>query len=49
VPILGPVRVTHEGLLLAESSRGVGVEQSNHVDQIYVAGSDVRWDLFKGR
>jgi len=47
VPITGRVTVTHAGVLLAESERCLRVEESNHVDRIYVPEGDVRWELFE--
>lgn len=47
VPMRGRVRVTHGDLLLAESDRCLRVEESNHVDRIYLPEGDVRWDLFE--
>jgi uncharacterized protein (DUF427 family)/acyl-CoA thioesterase len=47
VPMAGRVRVTHGDLLLAESERCLRVEESNHVDRIYVPEGDVRWELFE--
>ncbi|MGV0794897.1 DUF427 domain-containing protein [Mycolicibacterium sp. XJ1819] len=44
-PIHGRVQVTHDGQVLAETDAAVRVEESNHVDQIYVPRSDVRWEL----
>ena len=47
IPIAGRVRVTHGDLLLAESEHCLRVEESNHVDRIYVPEGDVRWELFE--
>lgn len=47
IPMVGRVRVTHGDVLLAQSDRCVRVEESNHVDRIYLPAEDVRWELFE--
>jgi len=49
VPMAGRVRVTHGDLLLAESDGCLRVEESNHVDRIYLPEGDVNWELFEER
>lgn len=46
VAVAGRVRITHGPALLAESRGCLRVEESNHVDRIYVPEADVRWELF---
>lgn len=47
VPIHGRVRVTHDGQTLAETDAAVRVQESNHVDQVYIPQADIRWDLLQ--
>jgi uncharacterized protein (DUF427 family)/acyl-CoA thioesterase len=47
VPFPGRVRVSAEGLVLADSEACVRVEESNHVDRVYIPEADVRWELFE--
>lgn len=47
IPIRGRVEVTHGDLLLGASENCLRVEESNHVDRIYVPEGEVRWELFE--
>ncbi len=46
VPIEGTVRVRHGDLVLAESTRSLRMEETRHVDRIYVPEEDVDWTHF---
>jgi uncharacterized protein (DUF427 family)/acyl-CoA thioesterase len=47
VPCDATARVWHGDLLLAESDGCVRLEETDHVDRVYVPEGDVRWDLFE--
>jgi acyl-CoA thioesterase-2 len=46
VPCRATARVWHGDLLLAESDGCLRLEETKHVDRLYVPEADVRWDLF---
>jgi uncharacterized protein (DUF427 family)/acyl-CoA thioesterase len=47
VPCPATVRVWHGDLLVAESPSCIRLEETKHVDRIYVPESDVKMDLFR--
>lgn len=47
VPHRGTVRVWHGDLLLAESDAALRLEETKHVDRLYVPEADVRWEHFE--
>jgi acyl-CoA thioesterase II len=47
IPYPGRVRVWFGDLLIAESTAALRVEETKHVDRIYLPESDVRFDLFE--
>ncbi len=47
VPCRATARVSHAGLLVAQSDACLIVEESDHEAQLYIPEADVRWDLFE--
>jgi uncharacterized protein (DUF427 family)/acyl-CoA thioesterase len=45
VPIVGTARVSHAGLVLAESTSAIRVIETDHVERLYIPEADVRLDL----
>jgi acyl-CoA thioesterase-2 len=46
-PCLATVRVWHGDLLVAESAAGIRLEETKHVDRVYIPEGDVRLELFE--
>jgi len=47
VAVPATVRVWHGDLLVAETDAALRLEETDHVDRIYIPEADVRWELFE--
>lgn len=47
IPIPETVRVWHGDLLLAESDSALRLEETRHVDRLYIPEADIRWEHFQ--
>jgi len=47
VPVAGTARVWFGDMLLAESTSALRLEETKHVDRLYIPEADVKWELFE--